>query len=43
MNNYPEVKEYQISFIDNLPYKLGSTFDENNIDLELQKEFGDIT
>jgi len=39
MSNYPKVKEYQINFIDNLPYKLGSTFDENNIDLELKKKF----
>ena len=43
MNNYPEVKEYQISFIDNFPYKLGSTFDENNIDLELKKVYNDIS
>ena len=43
MNNYPEVKEYKISFIDNLPYRLGSTFDENNIDLELKKEYDDIS
>lgn len=36
VNNYPIVKEYNLSLIDNLPYKLGSTFDENNIDLELR-------
>jgi len=43
MNNYPEVKEYKINFIDNLPYKLGSKFDENNIDLELKKKNDDIS
>lgn len=35
------VKKYQIDFIDNLPYQLGTTFDENCIGLELQKDFDD--
>lgn len=28
-----------MNFINNIPYKLGSLFNENNIDLELRKEF----
>ena len=37
MSNYLKIKEHQINFVDNLPYELGSIFDENNIDLELKK------
>ena len=43
MNNYPEIKEYKIDFVNNLPYQLGSTFDENNIDLKLEEEYGDVS
>ena len=39
MIKFPITKEYNISCIDNLPYKLGSTIDENNIDLELQEVY----
>ena len=42
MNNLLEIKEHQISFIDSLPYKLGSTFNENNIDLELKKVYDEV-
>ena len=43
MRNFLIEKEYNISSIDNLPYKLGSTFDENNIDIELDKVYDDIS
>jgi hypothetical protein len=42
MSNYLKIKEYQIHFVNNLPYKLGSSFDENNINLELKEQFDDI-
>jgi len=42
MSNYLKIKEHQINFVDNLPYELGSIFDENNIDLELKKKYDDI-
>lgn len=39
MIKFPFTKEYNISYIDNLPYKLLSTIDESNIDLELREIF----
>lgn len=41
MSSDSEVEEYQINFIDCLPYQLGTTFDENNFGLELSKDFVD--
>lgn len=37
--NY-NLKQHDINFIDNLPYQLGTTFDENNLGLELRKDYG---